>query len=537
MIDSVKKWYNTNVAVNDQNKINKTTKNGVTVYTNTTNNPGKVSASASASSFSIKDAFKRGAIDTSIEKIRREIDDFQEIIRLNQELISDYQNGGPAIGLGAIAEKAAATALSVAYSEVRTDILKIRKLADTFASNMDDPDGGEAISNALEGLIDAIMGLLNPLNAIGFPELPIIGNLGELLKKIRRIKETLTPEVKAAMAEERKKNKESGFKLTNLIPRDLILDVQSITEDVKTICNNLQLIPTTLLGMAIMVLVNAVSDIFDTIGLGMFDFEGLMKASPLKFGLDFSVLPDIALEAPNWTTLEALAQCIPMILMAVTNLPGMVASTIKNFLGDICSLITGLDVLTQQTDDKVMIAKLEVDNLSCSKNIECDNMRIDYLSLKKTLSELETQKKYLSSAQNDSQSKVTELNDLEKNPTPDPIKVAYATQELYAISSEADRIDNRITTVNTQIGVRDKEISKFKEDVEKLSVALSTYMSVPAKNITPNSQLGERIHIKVTEKAWEALSATMNKATDSQNGMWKTAVENAKLSWQAGTKL
>lgn len=530
MIDSVKKWYNTNVAVNNSNKVTKTQTKGVTFYTNNSTN----TTTAKASSFSIKDAVKRGTIDTAVTQIRREINEFKEIIRINQELISDYQNasaiGGKTSLAGMIGEKAAATALSVAYSAIRSDVLKVRKLADTFASNMDDPKGGEAIAAAVQGLIDAIMGLLTPLNSIGFPELPIIGDLGELLKKMRRIKEAMPDDTKSQMSQQQDENGKKGINLTNLLPRDLLLDIESIVEDVKTICSNLQLIPVTLLGMAVMVLVNAVTDIFDTIGLGTFDFDGLMKSSPLKFDLDFSVLPDIAAEAPNWTTLEALAQSIPMILMAVTNLPGMVSSAIKNLIADIYTILNSMDILKQQTDVDQMIAQLEFDTLSCTKNIQCDNMRINYLSLKKTLSELETQQSNLGNAKNVIQDKI---NDEESS----TLKRLIAAQELQAIDGDATRLSSELSIVQNQIKLKNTEIEEFKKNVNSTSAYLSTYMSVPADNVSSSSKFGKPMKIEIPEKAWKTLSATVNAATASDSSTWKAASSNAKLSWQAGTKL
>lgn len=469
----------------------------------TADDENQIKSSVQASSFSFKGKLKEADISFAIGKIEKEIGEFYEAVKVDQELISDYQRlkaAGHTVG-NPILNVSLEKLLDIPFNMIRDDISALRQLADTFASKFSNPGDGSAVAAALQGLIDAIMGLLTPLTAIGFPELPIIGDLGMLLKKIKRIKEALTPEVKARLEEAKKDSKKSKLTWENILPKDIIDDILSIVDDVKIICSNLQLIPITLLGMAIMVLVNAVTKIFNTIGLGTFDFDGLMKASPINFDidLDLSKLQALAEHAPNWTLLEALAQSIPMILMSLRNLPGMVWSALCEIVGDFCALFNAGSVLSQQAPIDAIIGQLKMNSLSCQLNIKCDNDRIDYLNLKLDENNLESQKKNITSALTKTKERRTKYE--EKNG--DDNEALKLEEEALVAAQEKNA--EKTEKAKKKSENKNEEITTFKTEEEKKERWLHEFMTPAGKKLESDKPT----NFKITEKAYTKLSASI----------------------------
>lgn len=336
----------------------------------------------------------------------------------------------------------------------------IVNILDSLAGNNTEATAADNLVSSITNVCNALTACVAPVTQLGFPEIPLLGNLGEFLTMLTQkdqIMRQLPPSLRAEIEQQLKKEKEgksasewamecfeqiAGTGWGNLL--------QSAYQDIIKIMANLPFLPITILFSAISVLIDAVSQLFNAVGLGTFDFDGMVKGKKLDFSMDISS-PDFSFDPPG-NIFEALGKSIPLICSSIVALPQMIINgTMENLW--LCT--TGIGSLfnsTTYTSNKVLRKAIQ------------DGSWADFL--KKENAELETQILDLQSQISKLQSPISSQSQIYKDPNNPEIKKLF-----------------------DQISIKQARVKSNEEKIKELEKAKETIPPKPTEK--PESEKSE----------------------------------------------
>lgn len=383
---------------------------------------------------------------------------YQNVDDLKNEL-SNLQNGILST------EQFTLSPLDSVLKEGKTQLCSVVKVLDMMAGNGDATASDQLLSSVMN-LCNALTACIAPVTAIGFPEIPLLGNIGELLKMLIQkdkiysmLPEEIRKQVKEKIAAEKKGKSMSQYtseciekiKATGYGPL-----LESAKNDVIKILANLPFLPITILFSAISVLIDAVSQLFNVVGLGTFNFDSLIKGKGLNFNLNV-MDPGFSFDPPG-NILEALAKCIPLITNTIVTLPQML---INGVIENVYLISNGLLSLTSGalwTSNEAMVSAIQDTILSSELYGQNENYKSQIVDIEREISS----KKSL----------IDELNEKIENPL-----MGFGMTFVENSRKEIEDLENEIKSLEYK---KEELEAKIEENIQKIST-LTEY--IPDKGI------------------------------------------------------
>lgn len=269
----------------------------------------------------------------------------------------------------------------------------IVKILDVLAGNNSDATTADKLVSAVTNVCNALTACVAPVTEIGFPEVPLLGNLGEFLKMLMqkdKIFRMLPPEIRKQVEEKLKKEKEGKSTaqwamecLQKIMGTGWAPLLQSAWQDIVKIMANLPFLPITILFAAVSVLIDAVSQLFNVVGLGVFNFDSLIKGKKLNFDLNIQD-PGFSFDPPG-NIIEALGKCIPLILNSIVTLPQMIINGILENLWLFTSGLGSIFNASTYASNQFMISAINDTILSNELFIENEKYQLQIDEIDKEL--------------------------------------------------------------------------------------------------------------------------------------------------------
>lgn len=275
-----------------------------------------------------------------------------------------------------------------ATKDAKNTLSTVVKVLDTLAGNNTDATAADKMLSSVVNVCNALTACIAPVTKLGFPEIPILGDIGKFLEMLMqkdKIYRMLPPEVRQQVedkmkAEKADKNSDQWFSylLKKFKDSDWADLLYAGWMDIVKIMANLPFLPITILCAAVSVLVDAVSQLFNVVGLGAFNFDSLIAGKGLNFNLNIQD-PGFSFDPPG-NILEALAKCIPLILNSIVTLPQMLINGIMENLYLICGGIKSIaspaiwdnpsrNFLISAINDTILSNELFIENNNLSEQI------------------------------------------------------------------------------------------------------------------------------------------------------------------------
>ena len=196
----------------------------------------------------------------------------------------------------------------------------------------------------IRSFVNCILSCVTPFKNIGINvNVPFLDELLKILQEIQRANELLDslPDEIKNQIEEKKEKWHIYDSVSFDLPKSWLKPIERIKEDIEWIAENWKLLPIIFLYNAIMVVVDLLKEVFDTLGLKAFDFSKLLEVQ-IKSSLSFDFLGDINAflknlenKTPN-NIIEAIIYVIPLVIRAKNDLPEMIK---KAFIGQFKDLM------------------------------------------------------------------------------------------------------------------------------------------------------------------------------------------------------
>ena len=280
---------------------------------------------------------------------------------------------------------------------VKSTLSNVVKILDILAGNNTDATASEKLLSSVINVCNALTACIAPVTEIGFPEIPILGNIGDFLKMIMqkdRIYQMLPEEIRKQVNENMKQIK-APDKNADQVTKTLwerFKDTEwadllySGWIDILKIMGNLPFLPITILCAAVSVLIDAVSQLFNVVGLGTFNFDSLIKGKTLNFNMNIQD-PGFSFDPPG-NILEALVKCIPLITNAIVTLPQMLINGVIENLYLICGGIKSIaatsiwqnhdrEFMISAINDTILSNELFIENNKLSSFIKSNNDKLN----------------------------------------------------------------------------------------------------------------------------------------------------------------
>lgn len=248
--------------------------------------------------------------------------------------------------------------------QICSELSIIIRILDILAGRYQEEDVGEMFLQALQAMADAILGVVKSAVKVGFPEIPILGNIGDLIEEIIMVSQVIEglPDDAKKQINDAQSTVNFSDKLADVLDKTVAKLINRGAEDIDIIVQNIRWLPITLLTGLVIGLINAVTKIFGTLSLGTFnidDFIPDLKLIP-SFEFDLSKFMDFA---PPGNVLEALEKALEMVPQFVTNFKNIFKNSI---FGLIWKIFNGLPILDScfWDPDKILSAT-QVHLLSC----------------------------------------------------------------------------------------------------------------------------------------------------------------------------
>ena len=275
-------------------------------------------------------------------------------------LINKYQNEQLA------AQKAMNFVLSIP-TQITKELSVIVEILDILAGKYNTVNVGDTLLQALKSVIDSILGIVNFAVKLGFPEIPILGNLGELIEEIMiatRVLDSLPDNVKQQLAESQDRV-DFMARLADVVDKEVAKLINRAADDIEIIIKNLEWLPFTLLAGIVIALLNAVKKVFDKLQLE-FNIDSFLPDIKLipSFHLDLD-LEKLKEYAPPGNILDAILQALEMIPAFIMDFKGILKNSV---FGLIWKLTTGLRLMDGMAlDPDAVLSAAYINLLSCER--------------------------------------------------------------------------------------------------------------------------------------------------------------------------
>ncbi len=245
-----------------------------------------------------------------------------------------------------------------------SELSVIITILDILAGRYQEEDVGEMFLQALKSMADAILGIVKSAVKIGFPEIPILGNLGDLIEEILMVSQVIDglPEEAKNQIQDAQSTINFSDKLADVLDKTVAKLINRGAEDIDMIVQNIRWLPITLLTGLVTGLIKAVTKIFSTLSLGTFNIDDFIPDMQLipSFEFDLSIFEKFS---PPGNVLEALLAALEMVPQFVANFKNIFKNSI---FGLIWKIFNGLPILDNcfWDPDKILSAT-QVHLLSC----------------------------------------------------------------------------------------------------------------------------------------------------------------------------
>ena len=286
-----------------------------------------------------------------------ELSSVQELISNDYMLLNKYANEELAF------QKIMNFAIDIPI-QICAELSVVIKILDILAGRYQEEDVGEMFLQALQSMADAILGVVRSATKVGFPDIPILGNIGDLIDEILMISkmlDTLPQDAKDKISSAQSTVNFSD-KLADILDKTVANLINRGAEDIDMIIQNIRWLPFTLLTGLVIGLIQAVTKIFSTLSLGTFNIDDFIPDMQLIPSFEFD-LSKFEKFAPPGNVMEALLAALEMVPQFVTNFKNIFKNSI---FGLLWKIFNGLPILnlTFWDPDKILSAT-HVHLLSC----------------------------------------------------------------------------------------------------------------------------------------------------------------------------
>lgn len=383
------------------------------------------------------------------------LSDVQKLINDDYWLISKYQSEQLA------AQKVMNFILSIP-KKITKELAIIVKALDILAGRNHENEVAEELLKAFKKLLQIIEDTISYATNLGFPELPIIGSLKELVDEImiaNRIINSLPEDVQNEIKQSHDKIDFSA-RIMDVLDKDIARLINRAREDIEIIIKNIEWLPITLLAGLVIGLLQAITKLFEKLQLD-FNIEDFLPKIQLlpTFKLDISKLEDYA---PPQNILEAILIAIKMIPVFVSNVQEILRSSIIGTLWDLTTGARQFDTMCLDPDRVLSATYIHL--LSCQDVAGVLRKRSELLNdciyLQNTFDHISVAEEYKESVKDSAPKEKPELNQY---------RLECADRAIEAAKQRYDQ-------VKTSLSLRFKAGKEYVETIDpKRPEAMETY--------------------------------------------------------------
>ena len=311
-----------------------------------------------------------GATKTEIRDTYNAIVKVNELIERDRWYIQKYENDDTL-------SRRVINNIKEIPAKIFDEMLIIVEILDILARRNQKNKDAAAIEAAMRGMCDTILGLVNSATKVGFPKLPIIGDLGDILEELSYafdMLDDLPPEVREELDKEVSWSSDLMDDIADLFDDRFAKIIKRADEDIRQIIENLKWLPLTLLTGLIVGILNAITQLFSAVGLGSFNIDSFIPdLSLISFDLDPSMFEKFA---PPGNILEALIKALQMI----PQLGSEVMKAIKNsFFAKLIKIFKIYELGYDAFNSSKVLAAANIHLLSCQNTANVLGARMNIL--------------------------------------------------------------------------------------------------------------------------------------------------------------